>query len=130
MSTRPSHFARCRSRGPAAAHSWCPRRDSNPEPTDYESAALTIELQGHKNLWVMVKVYASASSNPCPNVWRDECSTQPRSTKSDEISRIRYKTARSVISSPLSMIANASRSSASVIHNGGFVKKVFQRTNV
>jgi hypothetical protein len=26
---------------------WCPRRDSNPEPTDYESAALTIELQGH-----------------------------------------------------------------------------------
>ncbi len=29
---------------------WCPRRDSNPEPTDYESAALTVELQGHKNL--------------------------------------------------------------------------------
>lgn len=28
---------------------WCPRRDSNPEPTDYESAALTVELQGHKN---------------------------------------------------------------------------------
>jgi len=27
---------------------WCPRRDSNPEPTDYESAALTVELQGHK----------------------------------------------------------------------------------
>ena len=27
----------------------CPRRDSNPEPTDYESAALTVELQGHKN---------------------------------------------------------------------------------
>ena len=26
----------------------CPRRDSNPEPTDYESAALTVELQGHK----------------------------------------------------------------------------------
>ncbi len=26
---------------------WCPRRDSNPEPTDYESAALTVELQGH-----------------------------------------------------------------------------------
>ena len=25
---------------------WCPRRDSNPEPTDYESAALTVELQG------------------------------------------------------------------------------------
>ena len=22
-------------------------RDSNPEPTDYESAALTVELQGH-----------------------------------------------------------------------------------
>ena len=29
---------------------WCPRRDSNPEPTDYESAALTVELQGHKEL--------------------------------------------------------------------------------
>src|SRR6266480_5828145 len=29
---------------------WCPRRDSNPEPTDYESAALTVELQGHKDL--------------------------------------------------------------------------------
>jgi len=28
---------------------WCPRRDSNPEPTDYESAALTVELQGHNN---------------------------------------------------------------------------------
>ena len=27
-----------------------PRRDSNPEPTDYESAALTVELQGHKFL--------------------------------------------------------------------------------
>ena len=43
---RPSHFKRGRSLGPAAAHSWCPRRDSNPEPTDYESAALTVELQG------------------------------------------------------------------------------------
>ena len=30
--------------------SWCPRRDSNPEPTDYESAALTVELQGHNDL--------------------------------------------------------------------------------
>ena len=29
---------------------WCPRRDSNPEPTDYESAALTVELQGHNKL--------------------------------------------------------------------------------
>ena len=28
--------------------SKCPRRDSNPEPTDYESAALTVELQGHR----------------------------------------------------------------------------------
>ena len=28
---------------------WCPRRDSNPEPTDYESAALTVELQGHND---------------------------------------------------------------------------------
>jgi hypothetical protein len=40
-------FTRCWSLGPAAAYSWCPRRDSNPEPTDYESAALTVELQGH-----------------------------------------------------------------------------------
>ena len=31
----------------------CPRRDSNPEPTDYESAALTVELQGHNNLRVV-----------------------------------------------------------------------------
>src|SRR5687767_23371 len=41
-----------------------------------------------------------------------------------------YKTARSVISNPLSMIANASRSSASLIQSGGFVKNVFQRTSV
>ena len=33
---------------------WCPRRDSNPEPTDYESAALTVELQGHKSLLTVV----------------------------------------------------------------------------
>src|ERR1039458_8645789 len=39
-------------------------------------------------------------------------------------------TARSVISSPLSIIANASRSCASLMHSGGLVKKVFQRTNV
>ena len=31
---------------------WCPRRDSNPEPKDYESAALTVELQGHNNVIV------------------------------------------------------------------------------
>jgi hypothetical protein len=30
-----------------SVENWCPRRDSNPEPTDYESAALTVELQGH-----------------------------------------------------------------------------------
>jgi hypothetical protein len=41
-----------------------------------------------------------------------------------------YSTARSVISKPLSMIANASRNSASVIQSGGLVKKVFQRTKV
>lgn len=41
-----------------------------------------------------------------------------------------YTTARSVISNPLSMIAKASRSSASVMHSGGLVKKVFQRTKV
>src|SRR6266540_4338109 len=33
----------------ASLVNWCPRRDSNPEPTDYESAALTVELQGHNN---------------------------------------------------------------------------------
>ena len=27
------------------ARIWCLPRDSNPEPTDYESAALTIELE-------------------------------------------------------------------------------------
>src|SRR6266571_8709379 len=35
---------------------WCPRRDSNPEPTDYESAALTVELQGHMNLQAISSV--------------------------------------------------------------------------
>src|SRR5438045_3470707 len=44
--------------------------------------------------------------------------------------RCLYLTATSVISRPLSIIANASRNSASVIHSGGLVKKVFQRTNV
>jgi hypothetical protein len=41
---------RPRPRTPASVIDWCPRRDSNPEPTDYESAALTVELQGHNNL--------------------------------------------------------------------------------
>src|ERR1041385_4126722 len=41
-----------------------------------------------------------------------------------------YLTALSVISKPLSIIANASRNSGSVIHKGGLVKKVFQRTSV
>lgn len=39
-------------------------------------------------------------------------------------------TARSVISSALSMMANASRSSASVTVSGGLVKNVCQRTKV
>ena len=39
-------------------------------------------------------------------------------------------TARSVISNPLSMIANASRMCCSLMHSGGLVKKVFQRTKV
>jgi hypothetical protein len=47
-----------------------------------------------------------------------------------EPSRSEFDTALSVISSPRSMIANASRSCASVMHSGGFVKKVFQRTKV
>ncbi len=34
----------------SAKLTWCPRRDSNPEPTDYESAALTVELQGHMSV--------------------------------------------------------------------------------
>src|SRR5579864_8000087 len=42
----------------------------------------------------------------------------------------RYATARSVISRPLSMMANASRSCCSLTHRGGLVKNVFQRTNV
>jgi hypothetical protein len=41
-----------------------------------------------------------------------------------------WATARSVIANPRSMIANASRISASVMQSGGFVKNVFQRTNV
>ncbi len=41
-----------------------------------------------------------------------------------------YETARSVISRPRSMIANASRNSASVMHNGGLVKNVFHLTKV
>ena len=27
---------------------WCPRTNSNREPTDYKSVALPVELQGHK----------------------------------------------------------------------------------
>ena len=29
------------------AYLWCARGDSNPQPMDYESTALTIELQAH-----------------------------------------------------------------------------------
>ena len=39
---------------PHCSLTWCPRRDSNPEPTDYESAALTVELQGHKDLQLLL----------------------------------------------------------------------------
>ena len=46
------------------------------------------------------------------------------------VRNVAYETARSVISEPRSMIANASRSSASVMQSGGFVKNVFQRTKV
>src|SRR5581483_5233534 len=42
------------------AFNWCPRRDSNPEPIDYESAALTVELQGHS--------FARALSAHCTEV--------------------------------------------------------------
>jgi hypothetical protein len=30
---------------------WWARRDSNPEPANYELGALTIELQAHKVKW-------------------------------------------------------------------------------
>ncbi len=36
---------------------WCPREDSNLEPTDYESAALTVELQGHRERYRMADSY-------------------------------------------------------------------------
>jgi hypothetical protein len=42
---------------------WCPRRDSNPEPTDYESAALTVELQGHR--WTLCSRFARKSASDC-----------------------------------------------------------------
>src|SRR5688500_16148882 len=40
-----SHFKKTKR---LAEKYWCPRQDSNLQPTDYESAALTVELQGHE----------------------------------------------------------------------------------
>jgi len=51
---------------------------------------------------------------------------KPRRTEEQNL----HATALSVADSPLSMIAKASASSASVMHSGGLVKKPFQRTKV
>ena len=63
---------------------------------------------------------------------RAEFLPRPESGVSTPLHSTRYAptTARSVMSSALSMIANASRSSASVTHSGGLVKNVCQRTKV
>src|SRR5260370_34312122 len=53
-----------------------------------------------------------------------------RSAESLALQRLRYVTALSVISSPRSMIANASRISASVMHSGGVAEKDVQRSSV
>ena len=50
---------------------WCPRRDSNPEPTDYESAALTVELQGH-----ILKVLSAWGKSLLKSSSRGKCSPQ------------------------------------------------------
>src|SRR5258705_10458412 len=56
---------------------WCPRRDSNPEPTDYESAALTVELQGRTSGW-------KSGSDSSGNV-----SGGQKQTKSDSVLKIK-----------------------------------------
>ncbi len=50
----------------------CPRQESNLEPTDYESAALTIELQGHKDVSVKLafeSLLKSAARGNCGEVF-------------------------------------------------------------
>ena len=42
---------------------WCARRDLNPQPTDYESAALTVELQGPR-LYQFIRVDADGANFP------------------------------------------------------------------
>src|SRR5436190_3906271 len=64
------------------------------------------------------------------SVCRDSDSRQIDKLKFVGHSERSYTTAASVISKPLSMMANASRSSSSVMQSGGFVKNVFQRTIV
>jgi hypothetical protein len=56
-----AHAFRCYGFTSGVEPSWCPRRDSNPEPTDYESAALTVELQGH-NFWIAVAEFETEMS--------------------------------------------------------------------
>jgi hypothetical protein len=54
----------------------------------------------------------------------------PASAALDRCRARNYFTTRSVISSPLSMMAKASRICDSLMHSGGFVKNVFHRTKV
>ena len=50
------------------------------------------------------------------------------STRDNSIVLVLHRPIRNL--QPLSMIANASRNCCSLMHSGGLVKKVFQRTNV
>ena len=66
---------------------------------------------------------------------RGDTSAQPEPSElaitKEDLSRGRgYATASSATSSALSMMANPSASSLSLMHKGGFVMIVFQRTNV
>jgi hypothetical protein len=40
------HFA-----NPPKSKTWCRREDLNPQPTDYKSVALPVELQRHNTKW-------------------------------------------------------------------------------
>ena len=35
------------------SHTWCRKKESNPQPTDYKSVALPIELFRHKKWWTL-----------------------------------------------------------------------------
>ena len=96
-----------------AAEALLGRRRAEIASTVSEAAALSAKPAHHRRSWRTIGAAGAPSAQPAH--YRH--------------SRI-YATALSVMSSPRSMIANASRSSASVMHSGGFVKNVFQRTNV